>query len=142
MGEVTVTVTGTVASEPMKRSTKDGATVVGFRLASTPRRLDRSTGEWSDGETLFFGVSCWRRTAENVVASLSKGDGVLVTGRLSTRSYVTSSGEQRSSLDIDATAVGPDLSRATARPVRVPRQQSEPVAAPAGESGPESPRAA
>jgi single-stranded DNA-binding protein len=45
------------------------------------RRIQQD-GEWRDGETLFFKVNVWRGQAEHLADSLSKGDRVMVTGRL------------------------------------------------------------
>ncbi len=114
MFDTHVTVVGNVVAEPRLAHTKDGHPVASFRLASTPRRLDRVTGEWRDGETLFIGVTCWRALAENVVISLKKGSSVIVMGKLSIRPYETKDGDKRQSVDIDARAVGPDLGRAVA----------------------------
>jgi single-strand DNA-binding protein len=114
MFDTHVTVVGNVVAEPRLAHTKDGHAVASFRVASTPRRLDRLTGEWRDGETLFTGVTCWRALAENVYISLKKGSSVIVMGKLSIRPYETKDGDKRQSVDIDALAVGPDLGRAVA----------------------------
>jgi single-strand DNA-binding protein len=112
MFDTQVTVVGNLVAEPRLASTNDGQAVASFRLASTPRRFDRATGEWKDGDTLFTNVTCWRALAENVYASLKKGSSVIVLGRLSVRPYETKDGDKRQSVDIDAIAVGPELGRA------------------------------
>ena len=117
-----ITVTGNVAATPGLRQVA-GASVTSFRIANTPRRLDKTTGAWNDLPTTWFGVSCWRGTAENVVASLKQGDRVVVTGRLVTRTWTTSDGEPRSGLDIEAVHIGLDLSRAPAQVVKTPPLQ-------------------
>src|SRR5450432_2578205 len=111
MFDTQVTVVGNLVAEPRLSFTKDGQAVASFRLASTPRRFDRSAGEWRDGDTLFTSVTCWRALAENVSASLKKGSSVIVLGRLSVRPYETKEGDKRQSVDIDAIAVGTDLGR-------------------------------
>ena len=113
MFDTQVTVVGNLVAEPRISYLKDGQPVASFRLASTPRRFDRSTSEWKDGDTLFTSVTCWRALAENVFQSLKKGNSVIVIGRLSVRPYETKDGDKRQSVDIDAMAVGPDLGRAT-----------------------------
>jgi single-strand DNA-binding protein len=85
-----------------------GSVVTDFRIASTPRKVDRATGVWSDGETIWFGVSCWRLLAENVAASVKVGDRVVVTGTLSARSWKNELGEERSGLEVAAQTVGFD----------------------------------
>src|SRR6266542_212301 len=69
-GETTITVVGNLTDDPELRFTPSGAAVAKFRVASTPRTLDRATGEWKDGEPLFLACSVWRQAAENVGASL------------------------------------------------------------------------
>jgi len=121
MFDTQVTVVGNLVAEPRMAYTKDGQPVASFRLASTPRRFDRATGEWRDGDTLFTSVTCWRALAENVYMSLKKGTSVIVIGRLSVRPYETKDGEKRQSVDIDAMAVGPELGRATTIIKRIER---------------------
>jgi single-strand DNA-binding protein len=114
MNETVVTVVGHVASEPSLRVTSTGAHVAGFRLASTVRRYDKGMSAWRDADTMFYGVSCWRATAENVAASLQKGQPVIVHGRLKERGYDDKDGIRRTSLEIDAVTVGHDLTRGVA----------------------------
>jgi single-strand DNA-binding protein len=121
MFDTQVTVVGNLVAEPRLAFTKDGQAVASFRLASTPRRFDRTAGEWKDGDTLFTSVTCWRALAENVSASLKKGASVIVLGRLSVRPYETRDGDKRQSVDIDAIAIGPDLGRAIALVKRAER---------------------
>lgn len=111
MFETQVTVVGNLVADPRLTSTPNGQPVASFRLASTPRRFDRAAGEWRDGATLFVNVTCWRGLAENVATSLKKGQAAIVIGRLSVRPYESKEGEKRQSVDIDAMAAGPDLSR-------------------------------
>ncbi|MEX2290966.1 MAG: single-stranded DNA-binding protein [Mycobacteriales bacterium] len=114
MLEPTITVVGNVGAPPRTRVVAGGAVVTDFRIASTPRKVDRSTGVWSDGETIWFGVSCWRLLAENVAASVRTGDRVVVTGRLVARSWKNEQGEERSGLEVEAQTVGFDLARGKA----------------------------
>ena len=111
MFDTQVTVVGNLVADPRLTSTPNGQPVASFRLASTPRRFDRASGEWRDGSTLFLNVTCWRGLAENVATSLKKGQAAIVIGRLSVRPYESKDGEKRQSVDIDAMAAGPDLSR-------------------------------
>ena len=124
MNETSVTIVGNVLTDPKSRRTAEDVRVVSFRVASNERRFDKASGEWVDGDRLFVTVTCWRRLANGVVASLSKGDPVMVTGRLYTRGYEVE-GQKRSITELEATAVGPDLSRCSAELVRVRRSASE-----------------
>jgi single-strand DNA-binding protein len=104
-----VTLTGYVAAEPKLWHTKQTKTpVTHVRIGSTPRRMDRDTGEWQDGQTSYFTVNCWRKLALNVRASLHKGDPVIVRGKLRTRVWLEE-GRPRTEVEIDADSVGHDL---------------------------------
>lgn len=117
-GEPNITVIGNLVDDPELRFTPSGAAVANFRIASTPRTLNRQTNEWEDGEALFVSCAVWRQYAENVAESLQKGMRVIVTGRLRSRSYETREGERRTSFEIDVEEVGPALRYATAKVAR------------------------
>jgi single-strand DNA-binding protein len=120
MNETVVTVVGNLVDDPRMRTTDSGIEVTSFRVASTARRFDREAARWVDAGSVFLGVTCWRSLGVNVVASLRKGDPVVVHGRLFTRQYERD-GQVRSSYEMDAAAVGPDLARGTASFQRVAR---------------------
>lgn len=111
--ETIVTIQGWVASVPMAREV-NGTPVLNFRVGCTPRHLNRSSGQWVDSETQWYGVSAWRRLAENGGRSLRQGDAVVVHGRLSHRTYVNKSNVEVLTVEIDAFTIGHDLSRGTA----------------------------
>lgn len=114
MNEIYTTIIGNMASAPMRRRTADGTELASFRLASNVRRFDRETGEWVTSGTSYVTVAAWRRLGINVAATFVKGDPVVVYGRLSVREYAAKDGGTRIDVDIDANAIGPDLSRCTA----------------------------
>lgn len=89
MNETAITITGNLVENPELRFTPSGQPVAKFRIASTPRFLDKSTNEWKDGDALFLTVNVWRQAAENVAESLTRGTRVIVQGRLRQRSYET-----------------------------------------------------
>ncbi|WP_018634798.1 single-stranded DNA-binding protein [Parafrankia elaeagni] len=118
MPDNAITLIGNLVENPVLRITASGVSVCGFRLASTPRRFDRTEQRWVDGSTLYLRISCWRQLAENVAASLSRGDRALVVGRLRQNNFETQDGDRRVSYEIDAEAVAAEL---TWRPVEVRR---------------------
>jgi single-strand DNA-binding protein len=120
-GETVITVVGNLVDDPELRFTPSGAAVANFRIASTPRTLDRQSNEWKDGEALFLSCSVWRQAAENVAESLQKGMRVVAQGRLKQRSYETREGEKRTVVELDVEEVGPSLKYATAKVARVQR---------------------
>src|SRR6476659_715238 len=120
-GDVTITVIGNLTDDPELRFTPSGAAVAKFRVASTPRYMDRSTNEWKDGEPLFLACTVWRQAAENVAESLVRGSRVIVSGRLKQRSYETREGEKRTVIEIDVDEIGPSLKYATAKVAKTQR---------------------
>src|SRR5947208_12182499 len=120
-GETTITVVGNLTNDPELRFTTSGAVVAKFRIASTPRTLDRASGEWKDGEPLFLACSVWRQAAENVAESLQRGSRVIVSGRLRQRSYETKEGERRTVYELEVDEIGPSLRYATAKVQKMSR---------------------
>lgn len=107
----TVTLAGYVAREPYYTKVNESIPKVVVRVAWNSRFADRVTGEWKDGKTSFANVNCWRKMAPNVVMSLRKGQPIVVTGRLQVREYDDKEGRHRIAVDIEADAIGHDLSR-------------------------------
>lgn len=119
LNEAQISLTGYVATQPLIRSTPSGAMNVSMRVAWTPRRQDRVTGEWADGNTSYVTVICWRKLASNAGVCLRKGDPVVVKGRLSIREFDDKQGMRRTAVEVEATSVGHDLSRGVAQFQRV-----------------------
>lgn len=151
-GETVITVIGNLTGDPELRFTPSGAAVASFTVASTPRTFDKATNGWKDGDTLFLRCSVWREQAESVAESLTKGTRVIVSGRLSQRSYETREGDKRTVYELEVDDVGPSLRYATAKVTRAQRAggggfggsssaapESDPWAAPAGGFGEEPP---
>jgi single-strand DNA-binding protein len=134
---------GNLVDDPELRFTPSGAAVAKFRVASTPRYLDKATNEWKDGESLFLQCQIWRQAAENVAESLTKGMRVILSGRLKQRSYETKEGEKRTVFEVEVDEVGPSLRNATAKVTRAQRAGgSGGAAAPAAEAFNDDPWAA
>ena len=111
--DVTTTITGNLTTDPELRFIPSGAAVANFTIAHTPRTLDKTSGEWKDGETLFMRCALWRDAAENLTESLTKGTRVIATGRLRQRSF-EKDGQSRSVIEMDVEEIGPSLKYATA----------------------------
>jgi single-strand DNA-binding protein len=78
-------------------------------LASSQRRFDRTQNKWIDGETNWFTVTGFRQLAINSSTSVSKGDRILVAGKLRVRDW--DNGERAgTSVEIEAESIGHDLS--------------------------------
>jgi single-strand DNA-binding protein len=120
-GDTTITVIGNLTDDPELRFTPSGAAVAKFRVASTPRFMDRTTNEWKDGEPLFLACTVWRQAAENVAETLQRGARVIVSGRLRQRSYETREGEKRTVIELEVDEIGPSLRYATAKVQKMSR---------------------
>lgn len=121
-GDTQITLVGNLVDDPELRFTPTGQAVAKFRVASTPRYMDRQTNEWKDGETLFLTCNVWRQAAENVAESLQRGMRVIVQGRLRQRQWETKEGEKRVTYEVEVDEVGPSLRNATAKVNRTSRQ--------------------
>jgi len=143
-GDTTITLIGNLVDDPELRFTPSGAAVAKFRVASTPRYLDKQTNEWKDGESLFLQCQIWRQAAENCAESLTKGMRVILSGRLKQRSYETKEGEKRTVFEVEVDEVGPSLRNATAKVTKAQRTGGSGggFAAPAADSFTEDPWAA
>lgn len=126
-GEIRTTLVGNLTGDPELRFTPSGAAVAGFTVAVNPRRYDQDSRAWVDGDPSFMRCTAWRALAENMAESLRKGDRVVVTGILGQHTWQDAqSGETRSTWQLTADAVGPDLAWATARPQRTSRREQVP----------------
>ena len=125
-----------LAGHPLKKPAgvpTTGTAYARVTIASTPRRYNRDTGEWVDGDTLFLRGTAWRDLADHAAESLHKGQRVIAHGRLHQSSWETDTGEKRTAVDLDIDELGPSLRWATARVTRIARDTGPPR-----ESGPAS----
>lgn len=120
-GDTPITIVGNLGRDPELRFTPSGVAKAEFSVGSTPRRYDRESGEWKDGDTLWLNCHAWRQTAENVAETLQRGTRVIVHGRLRQRSYETRDGDKRTVYEVDVDEVGPSLRNATATVNRTAR---------------------
>jgi len=124
MNETLVTLQGWLGSDVTIRQAGD-ARVANFRVGSTPRRYQKKTDEWVDGDTQWYTVNAWRTLAENCSQSLRRGDPVVLHGRLTAQVWTNSAGIEVTSFDIEASFVGHDLNRGTSQFTRNPRALTE-----------------
>jgi single-strand DNA-binding protein len=117
-----ITLVGNVIGDPEERATRGGDPIAAFRLAVSERRFDRERGQWIDGHTNYYAVSVFGELGRNALASLHKGERVIVAGRLRLREWETDA-KRGVSADVTADAVGHDLRwgvSAFRRPERTP----------------------
>ncbi len=119
-----ITLTGWIGSTPrLFPATDDAVAYMSMRVAHRKSWYHRSKGEWVDGPTTWYTVKAWRALAENVAASLRKGDPVMICGNLTNDTWESPDGE-RETMVIEADAIGPHLGRG--RCVFTPMRASEP----------------
>lgn len=110
-----IAVTGNLTSAPERRELSGGVVMARFGLASTERRFDN--GSWTDVHTNFYEVAVYRRLAEHALSSLQRGQRVIVMGKLRVRRW-EAGGRTGTTVDLEATSLGPDLRFGTASFVR------------------------
>jgi single-strand DNA-binding protein len=111
INEAHISLSGYVATQPALKFTRTGVPALNMRVAWTPRRMDRVTGEWIDMATNFLTVYAYRKLAENAATCLRKGDPVVLRGRVSTRDFEDKNGHPRTALEVDAISFGHDMTR-------------------------------
>lgn len=101
-------ISGLVATTPRHLVTQEGVPITSFRLASAIRKFDRQRNSWIDADTNWYTITAFRQLAVNSATSISKGDRVVVHGRIKIRDW--DNGERSgTSVEIEAEALGHDL---------------------------------
>jgi single-strand DNA-binding protein len=115
-----ITLVGRLVADPELTFVSSGTAKVALRVVTSTRYKDGD--EWKDKDTTFWNVTIWRQAAENVAESLTKGDAVVVVGKMKSREYETAQGEKRTAWEVDASAVARVRSAATAKVSKVTRE--------------------
>ena len=127
-----VSILGNLTRDPELRFTPNGTPVASFGIAVNRRYQNKQSNEWVE-DTSFFNVSVWFKLAENCAESLSKGDRVLISGRLNQRSWEGKDGQNRSVVEIVADVVAPSLEFASCKIERNAKESGGMQAGPAEE---------
>ena len=98
-----ITLTGNLVADPEKVELSNDTVLVNFRIGNS----EYVNGESKDNG--FFDVTVFGPQAEMVLDKLSKGDRVIVTGRLQHRTYEKADGSRGGRTSLVATAVGQSL---------------------------------
>lgn len=103
-----ITIQALVATTPRHLVTEDGLPITSFRVAVNERVYNTELNKWIDGHTNWYTVTCFRQLAINAIASISKGERVIVTGKLMIRDW--DNGERAgTTVEIEAASIGHDL---------------------------------
>jgi len=103
----TAIISGNLGRDPDLRFTANGKAVASFSVAAASNYV-KSNGEGKE-ITDWLNVVCWGKLAESVGNTLTKGDNVLVKGRISTRSYEAKDGTKRYVTEIIADYVSRNI---------------------------------
>jgi single-strand DNA-binding protein len=117
-----LTVVGNLTRDPELRFLNSGSASLNLSIAVNRRWQNRQTQEWEE-RVSFFGVVAYGAMAENAANSLSKGNRIVVSGRIEQRSWETENGEKKSAVEIHAEEIAPSLKFATAVVTRTPRAE-------------------
>ncbi|WP_367575295.1 single-stranded DNA-binding protein [Streptomyces griseoaurantiacus] len=119
---------GNLTDDPELRFTPSGAAVVKFSVAVNRQRYDRQTMKWEDAGTDFHRVTAWNYLAQNIAETLQKGMRVLLIGELRQDHWTDEkTQEKRSGWSVTATAVGPELTFATAKVTKSAKREGQAV---------------
>lgn len=119
-----LTITGYLGADPeLSYVAATGRPVVNVRVADTPRSLNRETGQWENGTSLWLRASAWGPLAENIANSVRKGDRVTLTGRLTQHDYVNRNGEQRHRIELAIEDFAVSLTHNTVDIHRTPKRE-------------------
>jgi single-strand DNA-binding protein len=114
MNETYVTIKGRLTADPNVRTTRAGAPMTKIRIAQSARRpVPGQPGQWEDTEASFYDVVTYRSLAANIAVSLRRGQPVTVHGKQRIVSWQREDGSTWYGVEIEADAVGHDLTFGT-----------------------------
>lgn len=126
MREARTTIHGNLAKDPARYTNDDGSITASFRIGVNSRYFDSEKRTWIERPSEFYAVYARRSLARHVLASLRKGDPVVVTGRLGTSEWTREDGSQGHNFTIQAESVGHDLKFGSTVFTRSPRREDAP----------------
>lgn len=92
---------GNLCADPETRYMQNGDAVTNIRLATSESWKDKATGEKKE-ITEFHRVVFYRKLAEIVGQYLKKGASIYIEGRIRTRKWTDSAGQERYTTEIEA----------------------------------------
>lgn len=122
MADSAITVVGTLGRDPELRFTNGGAALCSFTLAVSRRW--KKDDVWVE-KTAWVDVTAFGTLGENVAASCSKGNRLIVMGVIDEDEWDDKeTGKKRTKLKILADAIGPELRFARCQVERIEREKS------------------
>ena len=117
-----VTISGTLKTNPEKRYTPTSIPVTNFLLQITFFPRGGLNGQPRELASQTVRISAWRDLAEECEKVLKTGDKVLVIGRAQVNAYTTNDGKKKRDIEIDATQV---IKLGDVSSIEVPKVQEE-----------------
>ena len=96
-----VTIVGRLGKDP-EAIGQSGAR---FTVATNDRVKNDKTGQWEDKDTSWWTVKAWKTLGKQAIASLKKGQEVIIVGTIYQETWTDSSGNNRTSYEINAESV-------------------------------------
>lgn len=116
--------TGRLTANPELRYTPSGTAVATIRVAFNSRRYDKQSGQWVDADHCYYKGTLFGNAAENATETYSRGDEVVVAGRMRTEQWQDkNTGQNREANALLIDAIGASTRSATATVARANRSQ-------------------
>ena len=108
MNEISFHAGANLTADPELRYTPNARPVAQLRLAVNSRRRT-AEGQWVEAPTTFLDGTVWGDQAERAASRLQKGDRVVVTGTLVSRTWTSEDGAERRKLEVAIDELGTSL---------------------------------
>lgn len=119
----TTTLVGNITRDLELRITDGGTSMLSFSIAVNKNKKNKVTGEW-EKETSYFDIVAFNENAENAAASFTKGNHIVVVGRLQQRKYTDKDGNERNKVEVIADEIAATVRWATVQVTRVERVEA------------------
>ena len=111
--DTVITVIGNITHDVKQEDLRNanGNSVINLNVAATPSKFNKDTGkmEQDDDNTVFWRLAIWRKQAENVLASLKKGQRVIAQGRVKANNWTDNNGAKRHDMVLEVIEIGPSV---------------------------------
>ena len=94
-----ITIDGRLVADPELKFTGAGKAVLNMRVAASDSKKD-DAGNWQTAEQIFINITLWEAEAESGAEHFTKGDRVLIAGRIYQREYEKGDGTKGYALEV------------------------------------------
>lgn len=115
--------TVTLGKDPELKKSNDGRTTYAKFSAAWSERVKDQNQQFTDGPTVWLHCTAFGRVAQNLAASLHKGDRVNIVGRMTPETWTDrQTGQASTVFTVSADSVSPDLTFASVQVQKNPKQ--------------------